>query len=111
MSAKKSQWAVAEETECHVFCRAEVSSTATVAAGKVTWYVAPNATEVFGRNGERLARFMPPSSGTSEWHGHPVGAGSPGRRYRKPPKATIAAWEEAAVVSRAVAKKIRQEVL
>lgn len=108
---KKSQWAIPEDAECHVFCRAEVASAATVAAGKTTWYVANNAAEVFGANGERLARFLPPSAGATDWHGHPVGAGSPGRLYRKPPKATIAAWEKDAVISRAIAKKIRQEVL
>jgi hypothetical protein len=111
MSGSKSQWAVSEDAECHVFCRAEISPGSGVARGTVTWFVSGNSGEVFGREGERLARFLPPSPGATDWHGHPVGVGGPSSGPRKPPKEVIAAWEAAALVSRATAKKIRQETL
>lgn len=110
MSGTKSLWVVSDEAECHVFCVVEQQQPTTVALSDQVWAVAGDVTRPFGTRGEVLARFFPPQSGSTEWHGHPVGKGSPGTVKTAPP-AVIAAWESSGLVTRALAKKLRKQVI
>lgn len=74
------------------------------------WAVAVDLTQPFGTRGEVLARFLPPPSGSVDWHGHPVGKGSPGTT-KTAPAAVIASWEANGLVSHALAKKLRKQVM
>lgn len=110
MSATKSIWAVADDVECHVFCDTESRESAKVAAPSQVWAVATDLAQPFGTRGEVLARFMPPQVGSADWHGHPVGKRSPGTT-KTAPGDVIVAWEASGLVSHALAKKLRKQVL
>jgi len=110
MSSTKSIWAITEDDECHLFCDAEVREAVAVAIPAQVWAVASNIARPFGRNGEVLARFIPPQSGSTDWHGHPVGAGSPGS-IKTAPSVVIKIWQDNNVISRAFAKKLRKQAL
>jgi len=110
MSATKSIWAISDEAECHVFCDTETRESAKVATSSQVWAVSIDLAQPFGTRGEILARFMPPQIGSAEWHGHPVGRGSPGTT-KTAPADVIAAWEVSGLVSHALAKKLRKQVV
>lgn len=110
MSNTKSIWAIADEVECHVFCDTETRESAKVAAPSQVWAVASDLTQPFGTRGEVLARFLPPQAGSADWHGHPVGKGSPGTT-KTAPADVIADWEASGLVSHALAKKLRKQVM
>lgn len=110
MFRTKSIWAISDESECHVFCDTERREPTKVAAPSQVWAVASDLTQPFGTRGEVLARFLPPQSGSTDWHGHPVGRGSPGST-KTAPAAVIASWEASGLVSHALAKKLRKQVL
>jgi len=110
MAGLKSIWAIPDDAECHVFCRLEVEEPARVALPEEVWAVANDITRPFGTRGEVLARFFPPQVGSSDWHGHPVGKGSPGT-VKTAPSDVIGAWEASGQVSHALAKKLRKQVI
>lgn len=107
LSHLKSQWSVSEEVECHVFCLAEGREPQTVAESIQLWTFAENLRKPLGTRGEVVARFLPPASGSSEWHGHPVGKGSPGG-VKTAPLDKIEEWESRQLISRAFARKLRK---
>lgn len=110
MTAAKSIWAIPEAAECHVFCQMELEEAARVSVPAQVWAVASDVAQPFGTRGEVLARFFPPQVGSSDWHGHPVGKRSPGA-LKTAPADVIAAWEASGVVSHALAKKLRKQVI
>ena len=110
MAAAKSIWAIPDAEECHVFCRMELEEPVRVSAQAHVWAVASDVAQPFGTRGEVLARFFPPQSGSTDWHGHPVGKGSPGS-VKTAPADVIEAWESSGVVSHALAKKLRKQVI
>jgi hypothetical protein len=110
MAAAKSIWAIPDDAECHVFCRMESEEPVRVSVPAQVWAIASDIAQPFGTRGEVLARFFPPQTGSSDWHGHPVGKGSPGG-VKTAPADVIAAWESSGVVSHALAKKLRKQVI
>lgn len=110
MSTTKSIWRINDDAECHVFCHTEVQESARVALTQPVWAVASDVAQPFGSRGEVLARFFPPQVGSTDWHGHPVGKGSPGT-IKTAPSDVIEAWEASGVVSHALAKKLRRQVM
>jgi hypothetical protein len=110
MSSTKSIWAITDDTECHVFCHTEVQEPLRVAQPEQVWAVAGDVSQPFGTRGEVLARFFPPQVGSADWHGHPVGKGSPGT-VKTAPADVIEAWEASGAISHALAKKLRKQVI
>jgi hypothetical protein len=57
------------------------------------WAVYRNAGKKLGTRDERMARFEPPSSGSTEWHGYPASTLQNAVDRRIPEDATVESWK------------------
>ena len=109
-SSQKSIWTLSEDDECHLFCSIESDLAVDVVPVSEAWAVTSDIRQPFGTRGEVVARFLPPSEGSLEWHGHPVGKSSPSR-LKSPPPQIVEQWEQQGRISRALGKKLRKQVI
>lgn len=106
----KSLWCISEDEECHLFCQAEATQASLVMTAQEIWICSGDIRARLGSRGEIVARFFPPQTGSTDWHGHPVGKGSPSKTKSAPPN-VISDWQAAGIISRALAKKLRKQVI
>lgn len=107
----KSQWAISEQAEATVFENADSLNPASFIGTSDAWHVSPGARVVFGTKGERTVHYWAPTPGAVDWHGYPVGPGSPGRGQKSPPPEVIRDWQRRDHISRAIARKLLAELL
>lgn len=110
MASAKSIWCIGEDEECHLFCQAENTQVSRVRKAQEIWVCSGDVRTPFGSRGEIVARFFPPQVGSTDWHGHPVGKGSPSKTKSAPPD-VISGWRADGTISRALAKKLRKQVI
>lgn len=109
-AGQKSQWVVTFDAECHIFCLEEFANPTGIDSAGEVWSIVKDINRPLGTRGEILARFYPPSAGSREWHGHPVGRGSPGG-IKTAPTSVVNEWAASGRIQRALAKKLRKQSL